>query len=477
MRVLLIANGYPPWRRGGTETYTAGIARGLARLGHDVSVLCGGEWESGPRHWNGVSRHDDDGVSVSRIHLNWAKAPDPGRYLYDNCATAGFLREHLERLRPDVVHVTSCETLSASVIPVVKDAGLPLVLSLTDFWFLCPRINLLRSDGRTCDGNTSEWECLRCQLRGQRALEVPAAMLPEPIVQRVLTAVSRVPALTRRPGLRGMACNLSARKSWLRHVLTLPDRRVTASAFTRAVFAAAGVDAPIELHAYGHDLSWRRAVGDTRRSDRLRIGFVGQISESKGLHVLLDAVAQLPARLQAALEVVVYGDVDREPDYGAGIRAAASALGAPVDLRGVYLHRDSADVFASMDVLVVPSLWYDFPLVIHEAFAAGVPVVASDLAGMSEAVGHGINGLLFDRGSSVQLAGALTRLVEEPELVAALRDRVPDVKTVDDEVAELEQLYAEVALPAPPREAISGISLASLFLHPDAWLLLSVLPW
>ncbi|MCB9159890.1 MAG: glycosyltransferase [Caldilineaceae bacterium] len=107
------------------------LAKGLRAAGHHVQVLCGGHWSQGEGYWNGVTDEVVDGVPVRRINLNWTKAPDPARYLYDDPETAAFLRGYLAEVRPDVVHVTSCERLSASVLPVVKETGLPLVLSLT----------------------------------------------------------------------------------------------------------------------------------------------------------------------------------------------------------------------------------------------------------------------------------------------------------------------------------------------------------
>jgi glycosyltransferase involved in cell wall biosynthesis len=99
-----------------------------------------------------------------------------------------------------------------------------------------------------------------------------------------------------------------------------------------------------------------------------------------------------------------------------------------------------------MDVLVVPSRWYEnAPGVIFEAFAAGLPVVATDLGGMSEFVRPGENGLLFPLDDAEELAGLLRRLAEEPGLLRRLRDGVPPVKTVGEYVGELEEVYDGVA--------------------------------
>jgi glycosyltransferase involved in cell wall biosynthesis len=95
-----------------------------------------------------------------------------------------------------------------------------------------------------------------------------------------------------------------------------------------------------------------------------------------------------------------------------------------------------------MDVLVVPSRWYENgPGVIFEAFAAGIPVVATNLGGMSEFVRHERDGLLFGLEDHGGLARQLRRLVEEPGLLERLRAGIEPVKTVQENVDELEVMY------------------------------------
>ena len=100
-----------------------------------------------------------------------------------------------------------------------------------------------------------------------------------------------------------------------------------------------------------------------------------------------------------------------------------------------------AKILSEIDVLVVPSLWYEnSPLTIHEAFLARVPVVAAGLGGMAEFVQDGANGLHFEFGSSEDLYRKLTMLERDRSLIARL-DRFPAVKTIQENAVELEHLY------------------------------------
>lgn len=201
--------------------------------------------------------------------------------------------------------------------------------------------------------------------------------------------------LARQPGLRGMIGDMDARKAFLLRAIEWPQVRLTASPFVRQTYMANGVTAPIEVSAYGNDVSWLSAFAGRTASDVLRVGFVGQIIPAKGLHVLLDALRRVPDDLRSRIELVVYGSVRQSPEHGQQV--IEQAHGLPVRFMGTFQREERASVMATFDVLVVPSLWYDFPLVIQDALAAGAPVVATNLGGMAEAVKDGVNGFSSSR--------------------------------------------------------------------------------
>jgi glycosyltransferase involved in cell wall biosynthesis len=440
MKILYITNGYPPHRWAGTETYTASLATGMYSRGHDVKVMCIGKWREGEEYWNGYEDSIVNGVPVRRINLNWKKSPRPFEYLYNNPVVADFLSENLKEINPNLVHITSCETLSASTLDAVHTAGYPLILSLTDFWFLCPRINLLKHNGNNCDGDTTPWECLKCKLGNSKAYQLPKRFFPESVLLKILLQVSKQPSLTRIRGLRGMAGNMDKRKEYLRDSLRKPDHIVTASPFVKKVFLLNNPDLTIHVQPYGHDLQWvERYQGKTTSND-LRIGFVGQLSSSKGVHILLKALKKLNNSKKGDFQAFIYGNLKHNVEYSTKLRKLTEGL-KQVYFCGTYDHDQSADVFANIDVLVVPSLWYDFPLVIYEAFATKTPVVATNLGGMAEAITHDKNGLLFSRGNVRDLAKQLERILTEDDLLLKLRSGIAPVKRIEEELDEFEELY------------------------------------
>jgi glycosyltransferase involved in cell wall biosynthesis len=151
------------------------------------------------------------------------------------------------------------------------------------------------------------------------------------------------------------------------------------------------------------------------------------------------AFEMLPPRLDAAL--AVHGDPDRYPAFAQELRDLA-ANDRRVSFRGPFSRDELGRVMSEIDVLVVPSRWYEnAPAVIFEAFAARAPVVATDLGGMSEFVRHGENGLLFELENAEDLSRQLRRLCEEPGLLEGLRAGIGPVKTLGEFTDELEEIY------------------------------------
>jgi glycosyltransferase involved in cell wall biosynthesis len=177
--------------------------------------------------------------------------------------------------------------------------------------------------------------------------------------------------------------------------------------------------------------------------DRLRIGFFGSLMISKAPHVLLEAFSMLP---EGAASLDVYG---AHAGYH-GDQSYRSRIEPLLSLPGVRYHGAVAQdavppALASLDVVVVPSTWLEnCPLVIREAFVAGVPVVASNLGGMAEMVRHEHNGLLFEPGDADALRRTLLRLIQEPALIDRLRAGRPRVGTIVEDGEAAHALYEGV---------------------------------
>ena len=151
----------------------------------------------------------------------------------------------------------------------------------------------------------------------------------------------------------------------------------------------------------------------------------------------------IPPALQQKFLLVIYGSMGLDSTYSERVKDLASRY-PNVSFEGTYPHAETAQIFSNVDVLIVPSLWYDFPLIIQEAFATQTPVIATNLAGMAEVVEHEKSGLLFERGNAKELAIQIQRIMNEPGLLNNLSRGVPEVMSIQNHVEYFKKIYEQV---------------------------------
>jgi glycosyltransferase involved in cell wall biosynthesis len=168
-------------------------------------------------------------------------------------------------------------------------------------------------------------------------------------------------------------------------------------------------------------------------------GIVGRLTEQKAHRVLFEAMARQSSL--ANLHLVVTGDGELRDD----LRRRVESLGLSPRVHFTGIRRDVGNVLAALDIFVMPSLWEGLPLALVHAMGAGLPVVASAVAGVPEVVQHGETGILVQPGDVDGLAAALERLVHDPaeraRLGLAARDYVRPRFGVDGFIGSTTALY------------------------------------
>ena len=440
MRILFTVHQFFPESRAGVELVTLGLAKELRARGHEPFVLAAKRSLPGGIRPHETEDYEYDGIPVRRVGRPEEGPSRPYRLNYRNGEMAEKAREYALEVGPDVVHAMHLQGLSASIVPALKDLGLPVVFTAADFWTVCPVVDLRRHDGAMCGGPETH-HCVRCiadrnpDPRVRKRADLPGAAV------RVAGLLSRTP-LTRFSGALRQVADVRERPARIRERVEGVDRLLAYTRLTEDLLSRNGVGAGKTLVSpYGIDGDRLREAGARRRpSGTLRVGFVGTLAPHKGPDLLVEAFKMLPRDLDAALSI--HGGGEDYEEYVEQLRTLAGG-DARISLPGAFPREELGRVLAGTDVLVVPSRWYENgPGVVFEAFASGAPVVATDLGGMSEFVRHGENGLLFRLDDAGDLARQLRRLVEEPDLLAKLKGGIRPVKTVGDYVGELEEVYA-----------------------------------
>src|SRR5262249_40208821 len=171
-------------------------------------------------------------------------------------------------------------------------------------------------------------------------------------------------------------------------------------------------------------------------------GVIARLTEQRGHRFLFDALARTPQLADVQLIVVGGGDLD------GSLKDQARALGLASRVRFLGPRRDLGDLLAAMDVFVMPSLWEGLPLSLVLAMGAGLPSVATSVAGIPEVVDAGTTGLLVPAADAAALGHALARLLGDEglrrQIGAAARASVLPRFGVDRYVASVVDVYDEL---------------------------------
>lgn len=446
MRILLTSHQFLPKYSFGTEKLTFECGRELLNRGHEVHVLTTDAPSSSlpqNKYWD----YTYQGLKVRLFGLSVGETSDPLRYEFNNPEMAERMREYMGEVRPDVVHVWHAGRLSGSIITAAKESGVPVVFTATDFWSVCRVIHLRRADtGELCTGpNRAGTNCLRCFIARTNASQAAKDMyLSKSDAQlAIYTTLANTPMLrATRYGKRIRA--VTERNRFLKKTINSTDRVIAPTKLTRDLLLRNGINLRLlQTSRYGMDVSHITvAPPSPTRPPVMRFGFMGGLVRHKGVHTLIKAFRGIPEMMSAELKI--YGSPGRDPQYFKELERLAAG-DRRIRFMGPFEGEKVGWVLSEMDVLVVPSAWYEnTPLVVYEAFASGTPVVATDLGGLSEVIEHGKNGLLFKVDDVKDLNAQLLRFLFEPDLLSNLREGIEPVRTIEDSVDELEQIYGEL---------------------------------
>lgn len=447
MRILLTVHQFLPEYGAGTETLTFATARALHARGHNISVFTGYPERSRLDDAHRFDRYTYDGIPVERFRHNHAPMGGETNIAaleYNNPFFAAYFREYLIRNRPDVVHFFHLQRLSASAIDVCLELGIPMVLTPTDFWLVCPTNQLLLPNHALCSGPGPDGvNCLRHVVARTQPLLVSVCldMMPGRLVAAMIRGINR--GVFPRQKEASFIRALSARHSFMKSRMNRVHRVTVQTRLMEDILRKNGLSAPkVTYLPFGINMDGLSRKAPASPQAKLRVGFIGTLYEHKGAHILLDAVRSLST--ETPMELKVYGNYNEFPEYTSRLRRIA-ANDPRIAFCGTFPNAHIGEIFSSLDVLVVPSIWYEnTPLVIYSAQACGCPVIASNLGGTSEAIAHEENGLLFEAGNVNELAQAIRRLACDRTLVRKLGEKARKPKSIAQYAAELENVYKEI---------------------------------
>jgi len=415
MRILQVVHQFPPTNIGGTEIYTQGLAKELATRGHEVTVFHREEQIGKQPFWE---ERVFDSVRIHTVCYNIPTASPLRAFVLS--FSNRFIEEDFARLlvetRPDVVHFQHLKDLSLALIDLTDRHGCPMLMTLHDYWLLCANAQLVRPNGSICRGPSLWLNCARC---AAARVHRPQLLLGAPLI----------------------AALFAYRSLMVRRAMSRTPLFVTPTLFTKRVFERQGApQAKIRHIAPGIDKVSMQATRLDKPDAMLQFVYVGGLSWQKGVHVLIEAFNGIDPR---RARLCIYGDESSAPEYSARLHELAT--NPEIRFFGRLAHEELGRVLSSADAVVVPSVWYEtYCLIIQEAFAAKVPVIASNLGALAERVSDRVDGLLVAPHDATALREAVQELIDDHSLLGSLRNNIRPVKGLREHADEILALYQEL---------------------------------
>jgi len=391
MEIAIVSDLYPPEVIGGAEKHAADDAEKLADKGHTVTVVTTGAEAPFQR----VDETETNGVTVRRFRPVNAYAPiqyqdvslprkliGHGFNLWNPHAD-WMVEKQLNDIDPDIVHVHNYRGLSGAVFSAVGRVDAPAVLTLHDYAALHLRSGLFK------DGEIIE----------------PGSLMK--LYQRYIDPI--------------ISDNVDMILSPSQFVI---DRHHDEGVFT---------DVPTQRLQLGIDESELQFEDvDTGNTSETRLLYAGQLNESKGIDVLIDAVKSIDSS-DISLHVLGKGP-ERE-----ALEARADDDDR-IEFHGFVSESELVRQYSLADFTVVPSRWYDnSPMVIYESYARGTPVIGADIGGIPELIESGETGYCFEPDQPEALA---ERIVSRRDEAAELASNVEEIDvSLDTHVARLVDTY------------------------------------
>ena len=397
MKILIVNSLYPPCIIGGAEVSSQKLAVELVKAGHSVSVLATGEEDMD---------EEIGGVKVYRRHFSnimsfWEfKHSTPiKRLLYKivdiyNPLNRKTIMEVIKNVTPDVIHTNTIYGISPVIWECAQSLKVPIVQTVRDYYLMCPKANLMKRDGDECNNPNMICNGFR-EFHRKKSNTVNAVTAPsEYTLNRFL------------------------------------DEGYFSDSIKRVIY-----------NAVDYDLIRFRVLAKKHMASKrtpMHVIYVGSFIETKGIHVLLEAIKQCP-------EGIVFHFAGKGRLLPEIQKAAES--NSNVILEG-FLDEESLNrLMSEMDLLVCPSIWAEpFGRVIIDAYKSCVPVIGTRCGGIPELIQNKVTGLVIEPNSSVALADAISFMKEykiTENMVIAMENKLMDF-SIENQRVQFENLYKEI---------------------------------
>jgi glycosyltransferase involved in cell wall biosynthesis len=444
MRILHLIHQFAPERRGGAERHLLQLAKAQNKK-HDILI-----YTQSVDHQGADATHESvEGLPVRRFLDRSPKA----RYTLQRD-----LLNTAREFHPDLVHIHHGIGFGADTLKKLTKAH-PTIITLHDYWWMCPQVRLLFRSDTPCPGPKPSKRCSDCykgvragELTGEASLHFERGLLA-PFFKLSRYGASRAYDNDTNQSSRSLFTKFlgglpplrksffKARMKTMKSIFRQTKVFISPSQYLAKRYNEAGLPLPenkLCFIPYGIDENEFAPCENPATKPPFRFALIGHLNRGKGVDLAIGAFREISAD-SATLHLYGDADLSRQSEEIVGRRSKQ------IFLHGPFEPGQAASIFKNIDALILPSIWVEnAPKVLHEAFGAGVPVIASDHGSLPEFVGQGRGGMLFKAHDALNLRSLIKEIAANPEKLAIARDTIPAPVGIDKSARMIEDIYKEI---------------------------------
>jgi glycosyltransferase involved in cell wall biosynthesis len=437
VKVIQVLNHFLPHQTAGTEIYTWALSKQLQQQGVAAKVLIPhyGKTENADYVYDGLAVHQYAEPSVvDRSLIMGFRAPDGLKHFV----------AYLQKEQPDLVHfheLAGSNGITLQHLKAAKSIGAKVIMTFHLAGYSCKTDTLFFRNKSLCNGEIDLRKCSTCYLHSRGYTNTACYLTAASTIlhklsintskwgNRVGTALGTVPILAKL-------------NTDLKTLVSSCDRIVAITEWYQKVLQTNGID-PNKISFIPQALPLDNvsdSIVNKAVHSPLRLLFLGRINKFKGLHLILEALKAIDTSL---VSLSIYGNSDDEA-YEQEQRIKTENQ-SNVFWGGKLEQKDVIPIMRKYDILCLCSTFSEMsPLVIQEAFAARLPVIASNVYGNAEQIIHGENGLLFKFNDVEDLRRQIFKCINHPDLLDEMAKKITPPRSFKELASDYLALYKSI---------------------------------
>lgn len=372
--------------------------------------------------------------------------------------------EFIDKINPNTIHINEFFGFSTNIFKYIKRRGIKLIVSVHEYWWLCPHRVMVDFNNKICAGPEDINKCTFCVSKVKSKNSAEKELFNQKIKFDFPDLFSFLHKLKNRksPQLDFENLNfgsfsykeysnielnksLNLRLKNLKDALNLCDLVIGVSSDVKSHLVKFGVDInKIMIQHIGSTIAEQNNLHTKKVNENdIVFGFIGGVGYYKGVHQMVEAFTKLPENLKRKSRLLIYGKYNDSYFNSINRDYINSELDEKrVKFFGKFTPKDLPEITNRLDINILPSLCADTaPQTIFESYSNGLPIIAPNVGGFPDFIKDGINGLIYEKASVEGLKLSMIKIIENPELINEFMTNIPKSKTMNENIEELINLY------------------------------------